>query len=48
MDQVADRFGNQAVGWGPAGLRTPRRWDMRRERLSPAATTRWDPLLTVR
>lgn len=46
--EVEDRFGRDAVGFGAAGLRTPRRWAMKRERLSPAGTTRWDQLLTVR
>lgn len=48
VDQVTARYGRDAVGYGPAGLRGRQRWDMRRERLSPAATTRWDELLTVR
>ncbi|MCA0252631.1 MAG: Y-family DNA polymerase [Actinobacteria bacterium] len=47
VDQISDRFGRHSIGYGPAGL-GPRRWDMKRERLSPAGTTRWDQLLTVR
>lgn len=48
VDQVAARYGRESIGWGPTGLRGRRRWDMRRERLSPAGTTSWDDLLTVR
>lgn len=48
VDELAGRYGRGAVGWGPTGLRDRRRWDMRRERLSPAGTTSWTQLLTVR
>jgi len=48
VDEVAARYGRDAIGWGPTGVRGRRRWDMRRERLSPAGTTSWDQLLTVR
>jgi DNA polymerase V len=48
VDDVAARFGKAAIGYGPTGLRSAPRWQMRREKLSPAATTRWDQLLTVR
>lgn len=48
VDDVAARFGKAAIGYGPTGLRTAPRWQMRREKLSPAATTSWDQLLTVR
>jgi DNA polymerase V len=48
VDKVWARYGRQVLGHGSAGLRTPRRWEMRRELLSPAGTTRWEELLTVR
>lgn len=48
VDEISDRFGRQTIGYGSAGFRRRQRWDMRRELLSPAATTRWDQLLTVR
>lgn len=47
VDDIHDRFGRQAIGYGPTGLRERRRWDMHRQMLSPAATTRWDHLLDV-
>lgn len=47
VDQVEARFGTDVIGIGRAGLRAAPRWQMRREKLSPAATTRWDQLLTV-
>lgn len=48
VDQVSARYGRDAVGYGSTGLKGCRRWDMKRERLSPAGTTRWSELLTVR
>lgn len=48
VDQIAVRHGRHSIGYGPTGLRTPRPWDMKRQYLSPAGTTRWDQMLTVR
>lgn len=48
LDRVSQRFGREIIGFGPSGLRGPKPWDMRRDLLSPAATTRWSDLLTVR
>lgn len=48
VDELGRRYGRQAIGYGPEGLRGRNRWDMRRERLSRAGTTRWDELLTAR
>lgn len=48
VSAVEQRFGRSVVGFGAAGLRDSRQWTMRRERLSPAATTKWNELLTVR
>lgn len=47
LDEITTRFGRSSIGYGVAGLRPPRRWDMRRDQLSPAYTTRWDQLLEV-
>jgi DNA polymerase V len=47
VDQVTERFGRQAIGYGVSGLRGSRAWDMRREHLSPAYSTRWADLLNV-
>jgi DNA polymerase V len=47
LDAVTSKFGTGALGYGVSGLRQPRAWAMRRELLSPAATTRWDQLLPV-
>lgn len=47
LDGLKSRFGRRSVGIGYEGLRSPADWDMRREHLSPAATTRFDQLLTV-
>jgi DNA polymerase V len=48
VDEITARYGRRVLGWGPTGLRDRQRWDMRRERLSPAGTTKWEQLLTVR
>ncbi|KAB1661535.1 Y-family DNA polymerase [Pseudoclavibacter sp. CFCC 13796] len=47
LDQVNDRLGGHAVGLGAAGLKAGPAWQMKREMLSPRATTRWDELATV-
>lgn len=48
VDDITDRFGKHAIGFGATGLRAAPRWQMKRERLSPRATTDWDQLLTAR
>lgn len=56
LDQVNRRFGAASIGIGHAGIRGRGRldrqatgpWDMRRQRLSPRATTRWDEMLRVK
>ncbi len=45
MDQLNHRFGRDTVAIAGAGIRRP--WKLRRERLSPRYTTRWDELLEV-
>ncbi len=47
LDTVTDRFGASSIGLGVAGLKSARRWEMKRELLSPRATTHWDELATV-
>lgn len=47
VDHVQERYGRHAIGYGVTGLRDRPRWEMRRNMLSPAATTRWDQLLTA-
>ncbi|WP_081578257.1 DUF4113 domain-containing protein [Austwickia chelonae] len=48
LDAITARYGTTAIGYGTAGLRTDAPWQMRRDHLSPAATTHWDELLTAR
>lgn len=48
VEEISARYGRSAIGWGSTGMRGRSRWDMRRERLSPAGTTNWNELLTVR
>lgn len=48
LDAVTARFGRDAIGLGRAGIRQRTAWAMRQQRLSPAYTTRWDQLATVR
>lgn len=47
LDTVTDRFGSGSIGLGVAGLKSARRWEMKRGMLSPRATTHWDELATV-
>ncbi|GAA2175069.1 translesion error-prone DNA polymerase V subunit UmuC [Agrococcus versicolor] len=47
VDDIAERFGEQSVGLGLAGLRARRAWTMRRDMVSPRATTHWDELAVV-
>ncbi|MCL1838190.1 MAG: Y-family DNA polymerase [Propionibacteriaceae bacterium] len=46
MEQLNLRFPD-CIAPGVAGIRTAQRWDMHRELLSGAVTTRWDELLPV-
>jgi len=45
VDQLNDRYGREVVRFGAVGLVQP--WRMRREALSPHATTRWEELPQV-
>jgi hypothetical protein len=47
IDQIAGKFGEEALGLGIAGLRHRREWTMKRDMVSPRATTHWDELATV-
>lgn len=47
IDQIAGKFGEEALGLGIAGLRHRRGWTMKRDLVSPRATTHWDELATV-
>ena len=46
LDDVNARMGTGTVFFAAQGIRQP--WKMKRERLTPAYTTRWDQLMTVR
>lgn len=48
LDQVNDRLGRGAIGLGMAGLQAPPDWQMKREMLSPRATTHWEELAVAR
>ncbi|MBW3086195.1 Protein UmuC [Austwickia sp. TVS 96-490-7B] len=48
MDALTARLGPGVVGYGAAGFRRVPPWEMRRDLLSAAATTRWDQLLPTR
>lgn len=47
MDEIAGKFGEEVLGLGVAGLRRRRGWTMKRDMVSPRATTHWDELATV-
>jgi DNA polymerase V len=46
MDSINRRWGRQTLRTGAQGY--GRAWEMRRERLSPSYTTRWEDILVVR
>jgi DNA polymerase V len=48
LDRIAGRFGEETLGLGVAGLRHRRGWTMKRDMVSPRATTHWDELATVK
>ena len=48
IDAVQGRHGRDAVGFGVAGIKARRAWTMKRELVSPRATTHWDELAVVR
>lgn len=47
IDRINEVNGNGSIGVGLGGFRNAPQWNMRRDRLSPRATTRWDELVTV-
>ncbi|MFK4298106.1 DNA polymerase V [Arthrobacter sp. GAS37] len=48
VDRVQKKFGAEAVGLGWAGMRPGPQWRMRRDMLTPRATTHWGELATVK
>lgn len=49
IDSLNAKYGRNAIACGVQGLRNrPKSWAMKREHLSPRATTSWSELLTVR
>ncbi|MHA3723831.1 Y-family DNA polymerase [Leucobacter sp. HY1910] len=47
LDAVTRKLGAGTVGLGLAGFRAPAGWEMKREMLSPRATTNWAELATA-
>lgn len=47
IEKVRAQTGADAVGLGRAGLQRPPSWQMKRQMLSPRATTKWDELVRV-
>lgn len=47
LDRVNRRYGGNAAGFGMAGITSGPVWQMRRDKLSPRATTHWGELATV-
>ena len=48
IDRVQRKAGREALGLGWGGLRPGPQWRMKRDMLSPRATTQWDELLTAK
>lgn len=48
LDTITARYGQETLGLGLAGLKNNRAWTMRREMVSPRATTHWDELAIVK
>ena len=48
LEKVHERFGCEALGLGYAGVRGGVGRQMKRELLSPRATTHWDELVRVK
>lgn len=44
VDLIAERFGEESVGLGLGGVRQRRAWTMKRDMVSPRATTHWEEL----
>ncbi|MFC5930538.1 Y-family DNA polymerase [Cryobacterium melibiosiphilum] len=47
LDAITAKYGADTLGLGLGGLRTNRAWTMRRDMVSPRATTHWSELATV-
>lgn len=48
LDQASQKWGRGTIAPGSAGLAAPRAWAMKRGSMTPAYTTRWDELVTVK
>ena len=48
LDSITAKYGADTLGLGLAGLKSNRAWTMRREMVSPRATTHWAELATVK
>lgn len=48
VDRIQKRHGAESVGLGWAGMRPGPQWRMRRDMLTPRATTHWDELAVVK
>lgn len=48
IDAAASKWGQGIIAPGSAGLQAPRRWAMKRGNVTPAYTTRWNELVSVR
>ncbi|TFD06338.1 Y-family DNA polymerase [Cryobacterium sinapicolor] len=47
LDSITAKYGQETLGLGLAGFKSNRAWTMRRNMVSPRATTHWDELATV-
>lgn len=47
LDAITAKYGAETLGLGLGGLRNNRAWTMRRDMVSPRATTHWNELATV-
>ena len=48
LDKITAKLGHTAIGVGRGGLKNAPVWNMRREMLSPRATTHWDEITKVK
>ncbi|MDR0950716.1 MAG: Y-family DNA polymerase [Candidatus Ancillula sp.] len=47
LDEITHKFGENSIGIGVGGMKARPSWNMRRNYLSPRATTHWNELRTV-
>ena len=48
LDAITAKYGQENMGLGLAGFKSNRAWTMKRDMVSPRATTHWDELAIVR